>query len=110
MTASGGDELGSIPALTEQLGLSQAQVNGLLPAHDAYVKAFREIIEDDFADFVEEDENDGKYQWASADSELAASFRSRRSKYRNLCDELEEAEDEPLIWPTPTSPKAAFAT
>ena len=81
-------------ALTEQLGLSQAQVNGLLPAHDAYVKAFREIIEDDFADFVEEDDNDGKYQWASADSELAASFRSRRSKYRNLCDELEEAEDE----------------
>ena len=58
------------------------------------MKAFREIIEDDFADFVEEDDNDGKYQWASADSELAASFRSRRSKYRNLCDELEEAEDE----------------
>ena len=81
-------------ALTEQLGLSQAQVNGLLPAHDAYVKAFREIIEDDFSDFVEEDDNDGKYQWASADPELATSFRSRRSKYRNLCDELEEAEDD----------------
>ena len=30
-------------ALTQQLGLSQAQVNVLLPAHDAYVKAFREI-------------------------------------------------------------------
>ncbi|MBL22102.1 MAG: hypothetical protein CMJ37_04635 [Phycisphaerae bacterium] len=81
-------------ALTGQLGLSQAQVNGLLPAHDAYVKAFRGIIEDDFADFIEKDDNDGKYQWASADPELAASFRSRRSKYRNLCDELEEAEDE----------------
>ena len=81
-------------ALTEQLGLSQAQVNGLLPAHDAYVKAFREIIEDDFSDFVEKDDNDEKYQWASADPELAASFRNRRSKYRNLCDELEEAEDE----------------
>ncbi|MEC8251090.1 MAG: hypothetical protein VX050_05485 [Planctomycetota bacterium] len=80
--------------LTEQLGLSQAQVNGLLPAHDTYVKAFREIIEDDFADFVEDDDDDGKYQWSSADPELAASFRTRRSKYRNLCDELEEAEDE----------------
>lgn len=80
--------------LTEQLGLSQAQVNGLLPAHDTYVKAFREIIEDDFADFVENDDDDGKYQWSSADPELAASFRTRRSKYRNLCDELEEAEDE----------------
>ena len=80
--------------LTEQLGLSQAQVNGLLPAHDTYVKAFREIIEDDFADFVEDDNDDGKYQWSSADPELAASFRTRRSKYRNLCDELEEAEDE----------------
>ena len=80
--------------LTEQLGLSQAQVNGLLPAHDTYVKAYREIIEDDFADFVEDDDNDGKYQWSSADPELAASFRTRRSKYRNLCDELEEAEDE----------------
>ncbi|MEO1371412.1 MAG: hypothetical protein AAFU75_02930, partial [Planctomycetota bacterium] len=73
---------------------SQAQVNGLLPAHDTYVKAFREIIEDDFADFVEDDDDDGKYQWSSADPELAASFRTRRSKYRNLCDELEEAEDE----------------
>ena len=80
--------------LTEQLGLSQAQVNGLLQAHDTYVKAFREIIEDDFADFVEDDDDDGKYQWSSADPELAASFRTRRSKYRNLCDELEEAEDE----------------
>ena len=80
--------------LTEQLGLSQAQVNGLLPAHDTYVKAFREIIEDDFADFVEKDDDDEKYQWSSADPELATSFRNRRSKYRNLCDELEEAEDE----------------
>ena len=62
--------------LTEQLGLSQAQVNGLLPAHDTYVKAFREIIEDDFADFVEDDDDDGKYQWSSADPELAASFLS----------------------------------
>ena len=81
-------------ALTEGLGLSQAQINGLLPAHDAYVQAFREIVEDDFADFVEKDDDDGKYQWSSADPELAASFRTRRSQYRNLCDELEEAEDE----------------
>ena len=80
MTASRGDELGSIPCL--RAGGAEAQVNGLLPAHDAYVKAFMDV-EDDFADFVEEDDNDGKYQWASADSELAASFRSRRSKYRN---------------------------
>lgn len=81
-------------SLTEQLGLSQAQVNGLLPAHDTYVQAFREIIEDDFADFVDQDDDDEKYQWSSADPELAASFRSRRSQYKNLCDELEEAEDE----------------
>ncbi len=81
-------------ALTEELGLSQAQVNGLLPAHDAYVQAFREIVEDDFADFVDDDDDDGKYQWSSADPDLAASFRTRRSQYRNLCDELEEAEDE----------------
>ena len=86
--------MGSLPHPHRTTRLSEAQVNGLLPAHDTYVKAFREIIEDDFADFVEDDDDDGKYQWSSADPELAASFRTRRSKYRNLCDELEEAEDE----------------
>ena len=80
--------------LTEQLGLTQAQVNGLIPAHDTYVKTFREIVEDDYADFQEDSESDGKFQWASNDPELAAEFRTRRSAYRNLCDELADAEQE----------------